>query len=615
MLSILRKKGVMKRLLWIVAGVIIISFGFLSQAYLLKSGNGPQHAGKIFGKNISREKFAHHFSQTRLQAFLLHRRNFEKIADQLNLEAETWDRIILLHEAEKRHIRIPDEDVVQAIQNHPFFLIDGKFNALIYKEVLTSNLRMNPRQFEEGLRESLKIARLYNEETGQVNISEDELMSAYQRDYEKIQVDYLLFEPKNYIDHITDDEEKIREFFLANRQAFTLPPMINLEYMHIAYADTEPAAGEPQIDTPATAEPESDTLATAEPESDTLATADAPAPEEPTADAPATPESVTLATAEPIEDALPTEEPQAEKTAPGTDETIPEEPAEDETKQETITDEQKDAAFDKAFTILTELEDGSDFLKMAEQFKLPVTQTGLFDQQQPLLQSGWSYQQISMLTQLETGEFSEPLEVENGLHIVRVIEKTDERAPSFEEIRSEAVSAWRLNEAKKIAFQKAEETNSLIKNPETPAQLPQVAEQTGLKLHETELFTRGDYLPTIGNAPLFQHMAFQLNKEQNISDVVETPAGYTLMQFKKFVEADQEKFEEVRNTYYDQFMMRQKENRFREYLTSLRLQSNLQDYISEMLAQQKEDQRLAREAAEAEEETAEAQEAENTISE
>jgi len=49
----LRKKGVMKKVLWVVAVIIVLSFGVLGQAYLLSDRPQNDFAGKIFGKKIS----------------------------------------------------------------------------------------------------------------------------------------------------------------------------------------------------------------------------------------------------------------------------------------------------------------------------------------------------------------------------------------------------------------------------------------------------------------------------------------------------------------------------------------------------------------------------------
>ena len=54
MLKLLRKKGIAKKVIWFIAIIIIISFGFLGTAYLITDSGSVNDAGKIFGKTISK---------------------------------------------------------------------------------------------------------------------------------------------------------------------------------------------------------------------------------------------------------------------------------------------------------------------------------------------------------------------------------------------------------------------------------------------------------------------------------------------------------------------------------------------------------------------------------
>ena len=83
MLKILRKKGVMKKLLWLVAGVIIIVFGFLGESYLLNDPSRSDVTGRIFGKKVNREEFQRTFKNTQIQAMMQYGDNFSKILPKI----------------------------------------------------------------------------------------------------------------------------------------------------------------------------------------------------------------------------------------------------------------------------------------------------------------------------------------------------------------------------------------------------------------------------------------------------------------------------------------------------------------------------------------------------
>ena len=132
MLNILRKKGLAKKIIWIIAILIIISFGFFGTAYLLNSNSNQDVAGKVFGKNVSLEEFKQVYHHTDIQAMLNYGKNYQSFKQFLNLENQTWDRLILLYEAKRRHIQIPDDRVVKTIESFPFFQRDGQFDTLLY---------------------------------------------------------------------------------------------------------------------------------------------------------------------------------------------------------------------------------------------------------------------------------------------------------------------------------------------------------------------------------------------------------------------------------------------------------------------------------------------------
>lgn len=231
MLKILRKKGVAKKVLWGIAIVIIISFGFFGTANYTNSPSGPSFAGKIFGKKIPIEKFEKAYQRTRLQAFLRYGENFNKISSFLNLEAETWDRLILLQEAEKANIKIADAEVVATIEKFPYFQRDGQFDSLLYNDVLRYVFKIDARGFEESIRESLKLDKLFTEKTGWVTLSSDEIYEAYKAKNEKIQISYIAFLTEKFKSDLQVSETEIESYYNAHKDEFTMPESINIEFI------------------------------------------------------------------------------------------------------------------------------------------------------------------------------------------------------------------------------------------------------------------------------------------------------------------------------------------------------------------------------------------------
>ena len=237
-MKFLRKKGVMKVLLWGIAIVVILSFGILSNAYLLnKNPNELKYAGKIFGKKVSVEDFERNYQFVVIQAQLQYGQNFQQVAPMLDLEKQTWDRIILLKKAEQQHIKVSDNDVITYIRRMPFFFnqTTQTFDPKIYQMVINRGLRTTTRAFEEGIRDSLKISRLFEHQTFAVTVTDADIINAYKKINEKIRVSYVLFPAADFLKDVVFDEIQAKNYFLTHKKDFIQPPAINILYVSLPF--------------------------------------------------------------------------------------------------------------------------------------------------------------------------------------------------------------------------------------------------------------------------------------------------------------------------------------------------------------------------------------------
>ena len=254
MLNILRKKGFAKKVIWVVAIIIIISFGFFGTAYLLTGSGRAGYAGKIFGKKISFEDFNKVYQNTRIQAIRQYGYNLDKVAHLLNLEAQTWDRMILLYEANKRRIKVPNNAVIEAIRKDPSFERDGRFDVLIYNAILR-NLRVRARDYEENMRDNLKITELYKQVTSSVTIADEEVFEEYKKRNEKVQVSYVFVPPETFKEEVSVNAEQIEQYYEDHKSEFLMPPMIDVRYLTFSFPEETEKNEAPGTETPATEAP------------------------------------------------------------------------------------------------------------------------------------------------------------------------------------------------------------------------------------------------------------------------------------------------------------------------------------------------------------------------
>jgi len=237
MLKFLRKKGVAKKILWVIAVVIIISFGIFGTANYLTNSAPVGHAGKIFGKTISFDEFSTSLTRTRVQAIMNYGDNYQKISRFLNLESEAWDRIILTHEAKKRKIRISDDDVVNTVEKLGYFQENGQFQSRLYERIVRYVFQCTPRDFEESVRESLMFTKLFEQETATITLPEEEIRNEYKKKNEKVKIDYIVLLPENYTNEVTFNEMEVMAYYEEHKGNFFVPPMINLQYIHLPFPE------------------------------------------------------------------------------------------------------------------------------------------------------------------------------------------------------------------------------------------------------------------------------------------------------------------------------------------------------------------------------------------
>ncbi len=140
-----------KVIIWIVVGSFILWGGY-SVSALKKEG---RYAGEAFGKPVTFQEFNQFHRATQL--FMPSEKPLE---DQELLRHYTWQNIIYSREAKRNGVKITDEDVQNEIAS--ILRQQGVTNPTPqqYKIWLTRSLNMSPRDFEEGLREFMRIQKL-----------------------------------------------------------------------------------------------------------------------------------------------------------------------------------------------------------------------------------------------------------------------------------------------------------------------------------------------------------------------------------------------------------------------------------------------------------------------
>ena len=240
MLNVLRSKKTAKKIWIFLAIVIIPAFCLWGFGSALRSKRKPVFIGKVSGKTVSIQEYIRNYKAVRNQYLIqLGEEQLAKLEKYLDLEAQVWDRIVLLAEAKRQKIKASNKEVVDSIKQYPFFQKGNTFDAELYKEIVTYVFRDSPREFEEEIRDRLIIAKLYQQITDQITVNDDEVKAAYIKDNEQISIEYVSVQLQDFLNEVSVEEQELLDYYNNNSEDFSKPLSYNLEYIKLEHKDEQ----------------------------------------------------------------------------------------------------------------------------------------------------------------------------------------------------------------------------------------------------------------------------------------------------------------------------------------------------------------------------------------
>ena len=158
MLNFLRKRT--KPIIWSVV-IAFITWGGYAVGLQLKEGY--RSPGRIFGKEVS---FQDYLMAERAVLIFNPAPPGENPPTAEEIEARTWQFLVLNREAKRRKIDISDEavrlEIVRSLGDKAATLLTGER----YPQWIRTAFREEPREFEKQVRENLRIQKLLQEVKG-----------------------------------------------------------------------------------------------------------------------------------------------------------------------------------------------------------------------------------------------------------------------------------------------------------------------------------------------------------------------------------------------------------------------------------------------------------------
>jgi parvulin-like peptidyl-prolyl isomerase len=248
MLKKLRRKKTAKWV-WVILAILIVpAFVLWGSGSLIRSRQETTYAGQIFGRKIGFQEYKEALNAVKNQLIMQFGDNLSEIQKYFNLEAQSWERLILLYEAEKRRIKVSDKEVIETIENYPFLKDKkGQFDNRIYAEMLRYVFRTQPRIFEEQTRQNLTLKKLFEETTKNIKIDDQEVKEQYRKLNEDISLYYIASLYSDFAKSLTPSEEDLKDYFAKNSLEFKQPLSFNLQYFALALDEKDKNSSEDKI--------------------------------------------------------------------------------------------------------------------------------------------------------------------------------------------------------------------------------------------------------------------------------------------------------------------------------------------------------------------------------
>ncbi|MFH1877319.1 MAG: SurA N-terminal domain-containing protein [Candidatus Omnitrophota bacterium] len=238
-MHILRSKKVARRvligiLILILPAFVLWGIGSFSQK--------PPLIGTIENQKVFPEDFARSLQGIKIQALLSYSGDYNSLTKLLDnrtlLNFMAWERLILLNEAVKRGIKVPNKELLAFISGQPAFQRNGVFDKKIYEYILTHSLSLDPRLFEELVRENLKVKTLRGDIMKTSPVSDEDVTDFFKKTYDKVELSYFIIPETLFEKKSAAEDKEIREYYEKNREAFLKPEKIEVEYISLPYTNT-----------------------------------------------------------------------------------------------------------------------------------------------------------------------------------------------------------------------------------------------------------------------------------------------------------------------------------------------------------------------------------------
>jgi peptidyl-prolyl cis-trans isomerase D len=460
---------------WMLKGILIVvalSFVLFFGGYSYLKKNKGTHLAEVNGVTIEWKEYNDVFQNTVKQYQQALGPAFsDKMIEELRLREKILDslieKILILQEAKRLGLSIPDEELREVIESIPAFQVNGQFDKRNYERFLLLS-RMTSEGFEQSQRENLLISKMVSLiKMNSGKVSDEEVLDTYLFEDERINLAFVKVAPDALKNQVNTNEIEIKDYYQKHQEEFRIPTFIQIQYLLFRPSDFESKAQVSLDDAKRYYDSRKDTFKI--------------------------PKQVK------VRDILIKAGPQD-------------------------TPDRLEAKKKKADEILEKAKKTKDFGSLAKQYSEAETASRGGDL--GWIQKGMLGEQLeSILFSTKVGHLSGVLAAGDGFHIFKVEEVKEEKQKAFGEVKDQIFQTLKKEKAKAEASRKADDAfYSLFRSRD----LEGYSREKNVPIKTTGLFKEGDEIPDMGRNPLFYSSAFSL-KLGEISPVVNLPPNFYVL--------------------------------------------------------------------------------------
>jgi len=552
----------------------------------------------------------------------------DKMIEELRLKEKILDdliaKVLILQEAKRLRLSVPDEELREAIESVPAFQANGQFDRRNYERFLRSS-RMTPEEFEQGQRESLLISKVINLiKMNGGKMSDEEVLDAYLFENERIDLSFLKIVPDSFKGQVNVNEIEIKDYYQKHQEEFRIPTFVQVQYLLFRPSDFESKVQVSSDEIKRYYDLRKDTFKLPKQVRvrDILIKA---GPQ----DTPDQLEAKKKKAEEILEKAKKTKDfgslakqyTEAENGSKGGDlgwiqkgmlgeqiesilfsmkpgdltgvlaardgfhilktEAVKEEKqksfeeVKDQILQSLKKEKGKAEASRKADDAFYSLFRSRDLEGYAREKDIPIKTTGLFKEGDEITEIGKNPSFYSSALSLKLGEISPVVNIPPNYYILKLVNKKDSRIPPLNEVKEEVTRKVIGMKAEEKARQGAED---LLNQIRTGKNIREVAREKGYPLEETGFFTRtAGVVPKIGPAKEFMGILASLTEKNPVpKEVIRTKDGYFVVRLSGYEPADQNKFQSVKKNLEKRLSYQKQEEALQNWLEQLKAKAKIE---------------------------------------